>query len=272
MKSMGGALSKPVILAIDWHDEMYYGDPDDSDGVIGTQPKKGSHYAYRYSTASVLIDGERITVAVKPIVKGTLLVEQVKDLLNCVQFEHKIKVKLVLLDRGYFSADLLRYLNSTGIDYIMQVPNFYHFTEEEDIPTFTTSSHRRKKEEQATFRLVVVKEEDHDDDDDDDKLYLFATNNKQMSPKRMRKLFRKRWGIETSYRMIRKFLARTTSKIYQLRMFYFYFAIMLYNLWVMMNYLICLSSSMPVEQVKANAIVTIVTTTPCLSDDMKKKR
>ncbi len=156
MKSIGGALSKPVILAIDWHDEMYYGNPDNSDGIMGTQPKKGTHYAYRYATASVLMDGERLTIAVKPIVKGISLLEHVKDLLNSVLFEHKIKVKLMLFDRGYYSANLLRYLNSLKIDYIMQIQCNHDFEGGEDL-MYTTSGHKRKKEEQATFRLVVVR-------------------------------------------------------------------------------------------------------------------
>jgi IS4 transposase len=105
---------------------------------------------------------------------------------------------------------LLRYLNSTGIDYIMQIPNYYEFTEEDDLPTFTTSSHRRKQAEQATFRIVATREKD---EDGKYKLYLFGTNNKRLTSKKIRKLFKKRWGIETSYWMIRRFLARTISKI-----------------------------------------------------------
>jgi len=38
-----GALSKLLIVAIDWHDEMYYGNPN-AEGVVGTQPKDGSHH------------------------------------------------------------------------------------------------------------------------------------------------------------------------------------------------------------------------------------
>ena len=48
-------------------------------------------------------------------------------------------------------------------------------------------------------------------------------------------MYRKRWGIETGYRMIRKFLARTTSKRHSIRLLYFYLAILLYNMWVLMN-------------------------------------
>ena len=39
-------------------------------------------------------------------------------------------------------------------------------------------------------------------------------------------------GIETSYRMINPFL----PKLYSLRKLYFYLAVLLYNIWVFMNY------------------------------------
>ena len=39
-----------------------------------------------------------------------------------------------------------------------------------------------------------------------------------------------------SYRMINKFLARTTSKLYAVRRLYFYLAVLLYNVWVMLNH------------------------------------
>lgn len=35
--------------------------------------------------------------------------------------------------------------------------------------------------------------------------------------------------------MIRKFLARTTSKRYSMRLLYFYLAFLLHNFWVLMN-------------------------------------
>jgi hypothetical protein len=67
------------------------------------------------------------------------------------------------------------------------------------------------------------------------KLFIFATNT-SLKPKRVRKLFKKRWGIETSYRTIRQFQAKTTSKLYTLRKLYFYLAVLLYNIWVLLNF------------------------------------
>jgi hypothetical protein len=91
---------------------------------------------------------------------------------------------------------------------------------------YTTRSPAKGKDEQAKFRLVTMEEKG--------KLLAFATNT-NISPKRIGKLFRKRWSIETSYRMARKFLAKTTSKIYSIRLLYFYLAILLYNLWVLLK-------------------------------------
>jgi hypothetical protein len=57
-----GALNKPLTLAVDWHDEMYYGDPK-AEGIVGAMPKQGSCFVYRYATISVLQNGQRLTLA-----------------------------------------------------------------------------------------------------------------------------------------------------------------------------------------------------------------
>ncbi|MFP3130857.1 MAG: hypothetical protein RXR51_04665 [Nitrososphaeria archaeon] len=88
--------------------------------------------------------------------------------------------------------------------------------------TYTTSSKRKKQNEQATFRIVAVKCKE---------LLVFATNT-DLKPKAIRRMFRKRWAIETSYRMINQFL----PKLYSLRKLYFYLAVLLYNIWVFINY------------------------------------
>ena len=97
---------------------------------------------------------------------------------------------------------------------------------------YTTSSDKRRKGEQATFRMVSI----YGHNKRRRILYVFATNT-DTAPPNILKMYRKRWGIETGYRMIRKFLARTTSKRYNVRLLYFYLAIILYNIWVLVNIL-----------------------------------
>jgi len=59
--------------------------------------------------------------------------------------------------------------------------------------TYTTNSKRKRPDEQATFRIVAVKCKKE--------LLVFATNT-DIKPKAIRRMFRKRWAIDTSYRMI----------------------------------------------------------------------
>jgi len=93
--------------------------------------------------------------------------------------------------------------------------------------TYKTNSKRKKQDEQATVRIVAVK--------DRNELLVFPTNT-DLKPKSIRRIYRKRWAIETSYRMINQFLPKTTSKLYSLRKLYFYLAVLLYNIWVFINY------------------------------------
>jgi hypothetical protein len=219
-----GALSKPLVLAVDWHDIMYYGDPK-SEGVVGAQRKNGSNRAYRFATISVLLNGQRLTLAATPMLdRGKLwhvkyLLEQALDL--------DLRVKLVLLDRGYFSTEVIRYLDCMGLRYIMHVPNYWSWLKPGIDRSYTTTTHRCRVTLQATFRLVALNH--------NGKLHVFATNT-SLVPLKLKEVFRRRWGIETSYRMIGLFLAKTTSRLYRLRVLYFFLAVVLYNLWVLWNF------------------------------------
>ncbi|MCL5877933.1 MAG: transposase [Candidatus Bathyarchaeota archaeon] len=219
-----GALSKPLIIAIDWHDEMYYGDPHARD-VVGTQHKNGSNHAYRYATVSVLWNSQRLTMAAVPMMRKSKL-WHVKYLLKCV-FDLGLTVKLVLLDRGYFSTQVIRYLDASKISYIMHIPWHKDPLKAGLDVVYTTTTHKRSAFEQASFRLVTMRQSK--------RLLVFATNT-LFKPRRLKELFRRRWGIETSYRLIGLFLAKTTSRLYRLRLLFFFLAVVLYNLWVLWNF------------------------------------
>jgi len=228
LRSMG-AFSRKRILAIDTHDIMYYGDPR-AEGVVGTQPKRGSHWAYKFGSISVLLDRERLTLAAAPVLHEPRL-KHVRILIEHA-FTLGIKPKLILLDGAYNSAEVINYLNSIGVKYIIRIASPIEGIKPGDDFVYRTRGHRRREDEQATFRIVAVNARDRSRKI---RLFVFATNT-DLKARRIRRLFRKRWGIETSYRMINKFLAKTTSKLYAVRRLYFYLAILLYNLWVMLNY------------------------------------
>lgn len=54
-----------------------------------------------------------------------------------------------------------------------------------------------------------------------------------------------RGGIETSYRKIKGFMPSTTSKDFSVRLFHFGFAVLMYNMWLLVDFLV--QSSMDIE-------------------------
>ncbi|MGC8949387.1 MAG: transposase [Thermoprotei archaeon] len=138
MKNMN-AFKKPVIIAIDWHDIMYYGNPK-TEGVKGTKTKKGTNWAYQFATAAVVVDDRKLTIAVTPVAPHESIVEHVKRLLSKI-FELGIKIKLLLLDAGYYTIEVINLLNSHRIKFIMMAHDTGKFKAGDDM-MYTTDSHR----------------------------------------------------------------------------------------------------------------------------------
>ncbi len=219
-----GLLDKPVPIAFDWHDQMFYGENEMADMVNGTKPKDGSCYAYQYMTASILVDGRRLTVALIPIKSREYLIPYIEYALSQIK-NMGIKVKYLLFDGGFSSVSLPIYLQKHGYRYIL------HFT-----PNAVTKRMNLKDGESAlyhcgdaeSFKLVRA------DDSETSIKYLFGTNMDRKS-KRILKRYKQRWGVETSYRKHNEFLAKTTSKNYVVRLLYYSVAVCIYNCWCILN-------------------------------------
>jgi hypothetical protein len=86
---------------------MYYGRrPADAHDVIGTQPKKGSHWAYKFGSINILLGGEKLTLAAVPAMHEPR-VEHVKPLIKHA-ISLGIRPKIVLLDGAYNSTEVIK--------------------------------------------------------------------------------------------------------------------------------------------------------------------
>ena len=219
-----GSLNRPVDIAIDWHDDMYYGKK--AEMVNGTKPSDGTSYAYQYMPASLLLDGIRLVVYVMPIKSKSMLLEYVKDGVAFIANRLHIEIASIALDAGFFSEDMVSYLESMKCNYVIRMP-----------ANKRVRSMGMKHGERIRYRFndgletdlvrcLVV--------DEDEMSYYLATNMKHDADKLL-DMYRNRWGIETSYRVIEQFMPQTTSKAYVIRLFYFLFAVWMYNLWILFN-------------------------------------
>ncbi len=198
-------LRLPVPVAVDLHDVMYYGDHEETPMVIGTMHRDGSNYAFKYLTASVLVDGERLIVAVTGLESAAELASSAEQIVRKLREELEIRIRYLVFDGGFLSTGFLRFLEESGLKYIVRMAPTYS-TKKMRLWngrrfTYTTSGHRRRKSEQTSFDVVVVY------DKSKDYKYLFATNLPYKAETVLR-LFKNRWGIETSYRMSNQFLIK----------------------------------------------------------------
>lgn len=184
-----------------------------------------------YTTVSIVNNGERYTLFAIPVALGTKRVQIVSRLLEYAK--SKVRIRKVLMDRGFFGVGVIDYLNRNNIKFVMPAVRNWRvqrLANSVDAPHVCDFKMRDEWAKATTlFKLAFVKV--------DDTKYVFATNIDITSESAIyiSEEYRKRWGIETSYRVKESFRARTTSKNYVIRLFYFLFSLTLYNIWVIVN-------------------------------------
>ena len=222
LRNKGISLDK-VAIAFDWHDIPYYGSLQ-TEGVVGTKPKNGTAYAFSFLTVSVLTPHKRIIIAVIPLKTKNNLPTTVLELLNYVK--QKVKSLLyVAFDNGFQDSQLLQVLIDQKIPFVIPLRD-------------TTKLQKRWRWERYAKRFNYFTqgiEIDVVEAVDGRANRYFLGTNMSGRPKTILKLYKKRWGIETSYRMIGEFHPKTTSNKYAVRVFYFVLAVLLYNVWVLLN-------------------------------------
>jgi hypothetical protein len=219
---MKGLRFKDVAVAFDWHDVPYYGRP--MLGMVGTQPKRGTCYAFSFLTASILTAGRRLVLCIVPLSSREGLSGLVLGLVARVKRWVK-GLAYVAFDNGFQSSELILELQGHEIPFILPLRD-------------TVKLKRRRrwmryaKRFNYTTQGVTV---DVVEAQDANGLRYFLATNIAASPKRILRMYKRRWGIETSYRKIREFLPKTTSRSWLIRIFNFIFACLLYNAWVVLN-------------------------------------
>ena len=222
-----------VDLAIDFTDWLYYGNENDP-MVLGTKPKKGTHLAYKFATINVLESGRRFTLLALPIGDYSEMADVVERLI--VYAKQRVKIRRVYLDRWFYRVDMIRVLKKHGLKFIIQAPirgtELKRVIEREKTPLCFDYQVKGSpyEDDWESVRIFIVESRWGDG-----KRVCFATNLgvNEGNANHLAELFRKRWGIETSYRVEGVFKPKTTSKNYSIRLFYFSFSVCLYNLWVL---------------------------------------
>ncbi len=240
-------LKKPQHVAVDYHDEPYYGkQPQEQAGWIRAQRRGGATRFYRIASVYVLHRGRRYTLAVRQVRPEDTHLSVLKYLLRQVRAT-QVQQGVLYLDKAFAEVTILRFLTRLGQPTVIACS-----IRGKSGGTRALCQGRKSYRTQHTFRrrdgrhfsaaLAVCR--------------VFTTNQRTgrmprrahwilfiaialpaWSTERIRQGYRRRFGIESSYRCARKVLGWTTSPNLTYRFVLLALALLLVNIWVHLQWL-----------------------------------
>jgi len=234
-----GWKDKEVILAFDYTDEDFYGDVQGFD-LHGWTGKNGVTGKFKFLTCSIVSDEipEKIPLISIPILMGhyksyaiTYCLKLVKDYIG--------KINLILFDRGFYDKDLMYELSQNKFPYLIFVPKhkdkqeiLYPMEKGEIIAVYNEFEVNKDKSKYPGENILVFLKEIYDKKSDKEYDWVFATNVENVKLNNIVKTYKKRWRIETGFRVQDDATIKCKSKEMKIRYFLFMFQQMLQTQWV----------------------------------------
>ena len=227
--------------AIDFHDIPYYGNKN-TPGIRGIKPKNGTSWGYSYCSLDII--GEiKLTLEVIDIdglaKNYSILMESMMQRLK----EMEINLKTLFMDREFFNNSTISTLHRLNKNYVIAAKsnkkiNAMLFEHNKKFGETSTLFEYQFEKGGPKFIIVAILNPKYDPNAKKDKgnnaYQLFATNlpvnNASDFIKKIPEEYRKRWNIETGYRVKNAFKIRTCSKSTVVRSLFFLIQCLLYNI------------------------------------------
>ena len=241
-------LRRQRTVALDWTLIPYHGLPfEDERELFRSRAQSGTTTFHAYATAFVCENGYRYTLAIKRVEGGTSMKEIVQDLVR--QMRHLgLKIKVLLLDRGFYSVAVMKYLRRTKCPFVMPAV----IRGRRPGPSHQPRGMRALRERRVGWYRTTVRSQDDAIDIDvcvackrfrvrktgqiRVKKLLYVAWGYRASPLEIRELYRKRFAIETSYRQMNQARIRSSTRHPLERLVYFAIALILRNVWVWLHF------------------------------------
>jgi Transposase DDE domain len=232
-------------MAIDLHLTPYYGQPfEDPKEIYRSQAKAGTHNFHAYASAYVVFHGQRFTVALTPVEAREKMKDIVQRLLTLAR-KTSIRPGLLLLDRGFYSIEVIRYLQRAKVPFLMPAVARGRKPAAGEPATGIRAFQLWKRGGWGQHTLVAGKEKatvsicvhcgNHRGKRKKRGRYAWVYaywGIKPRSTRWMKDTYRSRFGIETSYRQLNEARIKTCTRNPVVRFFYIALALILRNVWV----------------------------------------
>ncbi|MGK7885078.1 MAG: ISH3 family transposase [Crocosphaera sp.] len=238
-RNLPGIKKGKLKLAIDFNLIPYYGNPtpEEKPYIYRSQAKLGTCSFYAYASLYVLKKGKRLTLAIRGIRSQDTNVGIITYLLAEIE-SLKIRVKTLYLDRGFFSISVIRWLKALDIPFIMPA---IRRGKKGGIKQFlqgrksykTTYTMKKSAEDYVTFDLwIIVKYRKGKRNKYGLEYLVYVVYKADVSLNYIQTDYRKRFGIESSYRIKNICRIKTTNKKPVIRLLLLGISFILVNIWV----------------------------------------
>lgn len=243
---------KARMIAIDLTLIPYHGQPfKDEKEVYRSNPKSGTTHFHAYATAAVVHKGHRYTLALTRVERGESMKDIVRRLVAVVR-KRSVPIKYLLLDKGFFSVEMISYLKRAGYGFIIPaVPrgrkpkpgkkhtglrallrkNHGYYQQ-----TLVSSASGQRRTTKVTICVASKSYRYKKTDRRRRKKLLYAVSKVRRTPHDIREIYRKRFGIETSYRQMNEARIRTCTRDPRQRLLFVGIALILRNVWVWLHF------------------------------------
>ena len=228
-----------VEIAIDFHDEPFYGKQEATRALTCSgQAKKGTTHFMRIATAYVIWRQVRLTLAVHFVLPDEETLDILKKLLERLK-KLGFSAKVLYLDKGFAATSIITYLK-TDVQQPAIIANpirgktggtrslcrgrssyisTYTFTNGTEATLAMKASlvpgkTGKRRQKWLSFIIILL----------------------DWPPDEVYQAYRRRFGIECSYRILRRLRATTTSRNPSLRFFLLGLGLILTNTWVFLRW------------------------------------
>jgi putative transposase len=250
-RALAGDLPKALcrrrqVLAIDLTLIPYHGTHrDDPREVYRGKAKSGTSHFHAYASAYVVRKGYRFTVALTAVAQGEPMEAVLKRLLQQAT-RVGVRPRYLLLDRGFYSVGVIRYLQAARYPFLMPVVCRGRKLTDPRGPSGTKVFLAWKKSGWGTYTLsdarkrtatvsICVKCRNYRGQwkrHGRQRLVYASWGLRPSSFTWMSQTYRKRFAIETTYRQMHQARIRTSTRDPVLRLLYMGVALILRNVWV----------------------------------------
>lgn len=229
---------KSVILAFDYTDEDFYGDVQGLD-IHGWTKKDAVTGHFKFLTCSIISDEipQKIPLISTPISIGHYKSHEVLYCLSLIK-NYIGKVKLILFDKSFCNNELMYDLTKTDYPYLIFVPRreeyktfFKELSDGLNLFVHDYEMNRDKTNYRGETYLAFLKQI-YDPRSEKNLDWIFATNVEKITLGRIIRTYKKRWRIETLFRVQDEAKIKCKSKEMKIRYFLFLFEQMLQTIWI----------------------------------------